>query len=158
MLRNLRQGTVYRGALEPFCDFCSLSAVLTPFCLRPQLRSSASASSALATTSPARRSGRQRSASPSKRPSTPVATPAFPSASSSSAVRAPPAHVSYRHTLCLTQRCGAGSSRNAGRRERFEKRHPGAKSYSSWKEMLDTEELDIVSVCTYTVDPEGHDL
>ena len=24
--------------------------------------------------------------------------------------------------------------------------------------MLDTEELDIVSVCTYTVDPTGHDL
>ena len=51
-----------------------------------------------------------------------------------------------------------GSSRNAGRRERFEARHPGAKSYSDWKEMLDTEELDIVSVCTYTVDPTGHDL
>ena len=51
-----------------------------------------------------------------------------------------------------------GSSRNAGRRERFEKRHPGSKSYSDWKEMLDTEQLDIVSVCTYTVDPTGHDL
>jgi hypothetical protein len=24
--------------------------------------------------------------------------------------------------------------------------------------MLDTENLDIVSVCTYTVDPDGHDL
>jgi hypothetical protein len=24
--------------------------------------------------------------------------------------------------------------------------------------MLDTEDLDIVSVCTYTVDPSGHDL
>ena len=51
-----------------------------------------------------------------------------------------------------------GSSRNAGRRERFEARYPGVKSYADWKEMLDTEELDIVSVCTYTVDPDGHDL
>ena len=51
-----------------------------------------------------------------------------------------------------------GSSRNAGRRERFEARHPGVKSYADWKEMLDTEELDMVSVCTYTVDPDGHDL
>ena len=34
-----------------------------------------------------------------------------------------------------------------------EARHPGAKTYSDWKEMLDTEPLDIVSVCTYTVDP-----
>ena len=51
-----------------------------------------------------------------------------------------------------------GSSGNAGRRERFEARHPGVKSYADWKEMLDTEELDMVSVCTYTVDPDGHDL
>lgn len=29
--------------------------------------------------------------------------------------------------MCLTCWCGAGSSRNPGRRERFEQRHPGAK-------------------------------
>jgi predicted dehydrogenase len=52
----------------------------------------------------------------------------------------------------------AGSSRNAGRRQRFEARHPGTRSYSDWKQMLDTEQLDIVSVATYTVDPTGHDL
>ena len=43
----------------------------------------------------------------------------------------------------------AGSSRNAGRRERFEKRS-GAKTYSDWKEMIEKEAIDIVSVATYT--------
>jgi len=43
----------------------------------------------------------------------------------------------------------AGSTRDAGRRERFEKRYPGAKTYSDFREMLTAESLDIVSVATY---------
>ena len=43
----------------------------------------------------------------------------------------------------------AGSSRDAGRRERFEKRS-GAKTYVDWREMIDKEAIDIVSVATYT--------
>lgn len=43
----------------------------------------------------------------------------------------------------------AGSSRDRGRRERFEKRS-GAKTYSDWREMIANEDLDIVSVATYT--------
>jgi predicted dehydrogenase len=42
----------------------------------------------------------------------------------------------------------AGSSRDAGRRQRFEKR-TGCKTYADWKEMLDRERLEIVSVATY---------
>ena len=42
----------------------------------------------------------------------------------------------------------AGSSRDAGRRERFAQR-AGATTYADWKEMLDQEALDIVSVATY---------
>ena len=42
----------------------------------------------------------------------------------------------------------AGSSRDAGRRERFAQR-AGATTYAHWKEMLDQEALDIVSVATY---------
>lgn len=42
----------------------------------------------------------------------------------------------------------AGSSRDAGRRERFAER-AGATTYADWKEMLDQEALDIVSVATY---------
>lgn len=41
-----------------------------------------------------------------------------------------------------------GSSRDAGRRSRFEQRS-GAKTYSDWREMLATEKLDVVSVATY---------
>ena len=43
----------------------------------------------------------------------------------------------------------AGSSRDEGRRERFAKRSRGARIYSDWKEMLERENLDIVSVATY---------
>ena len=42
----------------------------------------------------------------------------------------------------------AGSSRDQGRRERFVKR-TGARVYHDWKEMLEREALDIVSVATY---------
>lgn len=42
-----------------------------------------------------------------------------------------------------------GSTRDTGRRERFKKRSEGAKTYSDWREMLATENLDIVSVATY---------
>lgn len=42
-----------------------------------------------------------------------------------------------------------GSSRDAGRRERFEAR-TGVKTYADWREMLSTEQPDIVSVATYT--------
>ena len=42
----------------------------------------------------------------------------------------------------------AGSSRDAGRRQRFEAR-AGAKTYSDWRVMLEEEQLDIVSVATY---------
>lgn len=42
-----------------------------------------------------------------------------------------------------------GSSRDAGRRERFEAR-TGAAVYSDWREMISTNSLDIVSVASYT--------
>lgn len=42
----------------------------------------------------------------------------------------------------------AGSSRDAGRRERFAQR-AGATTYADWNEMLAQEALDIVSVATY---------
>ena len=42
----------------------------------------------------------------------------------------------------------AGSSRDAGRRQRFARR-TSARTYADWREMLDREELDIVSVATY---------
>ena len=42
----------------------------------------------------------------------------------------------------------AGSSRDAGRRQRFEAR-AGAKTYPDWRLMLEEEQLDIVSVATY---------
>ena len=42
----------------------------------------------------------------------------------------------------------AGSSRDQGRRERFENR-AGARVYADWRQMLDEEDLDIVSVATY---------
>jgi len=43
----------------------------------------------------------------------------------------------------------AGSTRDAGRRERFEQRNPGVKTYADWREMLAKEKLDIVGVATY---------
>ncbi|MEE3258357.1 MAG: Gfo/Idh/MocA family oxidoreductase [Candidatus Latescibacterota bacterium] len=43
----------------------------------------------------------------------------------------------------------AGSSRDEGRRERFAAR-TGAKTYADWRELLAQEQLDIVSVATYT--------
>ncbi|MAE66178.1 MAG: hypothetical protein CMJ18_18060 [Phycisphaeraceae bacterium] len=43
----------------------------------------------------------------------------------------------------------AGSSRDAGRRERFEQRC-GARTYADWREMIEKEKPDIVSVATYT--------
>lgn len=42
----------------------------------------------------------------------------------------------------------AGSSRDAGRRERFTERS-GSPTYASWQEMITQESLDIVSVATY---------
>lgn len=42
----------------------------------------------------------------------------------------------------------AGSSRNEGRRQRFNQR-TGRKTYVEWREMIDRESLDIVSVATY---------
>src|SRR2546422_5971900 len=42
----------------------------------------------------------------------------------------------------------AGSSRDAGRRERFEQR-TGARTYDDWKQMLAAESLDIVSVASF---------
>lgn len=43
----------------------------------------------------------------------------------------------------------AGSSRDEGRRQRFAARS-GARTYADWRQMLADEELDIVSVATYT--------
>ncbi|MCZ6632143.1 MAG: Gfo/Idh/MocA family oxidoreductase [bacterium] len=43
----------------------------------------------------------------------------------------------------------AGSSRDPGRRERYETR-TGAKTYADWQDMIAQESLDIVSVATYT--------
>ena len=43
----------------------------------------------------------------------------------------------------------AGSSRDPGRRERFAQR-TGARTYADWEELLAREDLDIVSVATYT--------
>ena len=42
----------------------------------------------------------------------------------------------------------AGSSRDSGRRERFEAR-AGVKTYPDWRVLLEEEQLDIVSVATY---------
>ncbi len=42
----------------------------------------------------------------------------------------------------------AGSSRDAGRRERFTQR-TGIKTYSDWRELLDREKPEIVSIATY---------
>ena len=42
----------------------------------------------------------------------------------------------------------AGSSRDAGRRARFEQRTGCASTYADWREMLAAEQLDIVSVAT----------
>ncbi len=43
----------------------------------------------------------------------------------------------------------AGSNREEGKRQRFAER-TGARIYSDWRRMLDEEQLDIVSVATYT--------
>src|SRR6266542_3463138 len=42
----------------------------------------------------------------------------------------------------------AGSSRDAGRRGRFAAR-TGARTYADWREMVEREALDVVSVATY---------
>ncbi|HVX61009.1 MAG TPA: Gfo/Idh/MocA family oxidoreductase, partial [Pirellulales bacterium] len=42
----------------------------------------------------------------------------------------------------------AGSSRDEGRRSRFAER-TSARTYADWREMLDREQLDLVSVATY---------
>src|SRR4051812_42607638 len=42
----------------------------------------------------------------------------------------------------------AGSSRDEGRRRRFAER-TGQKTYADWRELIDKEELDVVSVATY---------
>lgn len=63
------------------------------------------------------------------------------------------AHLDGTHAEALTRNkrvtLVAGSSREPGRRERFEKRS-GCKTYADWKEMLDKERLDIVSIATYS--------
>jgi predicted dehydrogenase len=43
----------------------------------------------------------------------------------------------------------AGASRDRGRRERFEAR-TGARTYADWREMIGQEQIDLVSVATYT--------
>ena len=43
----------------------------------------------------------------------------------------------------------AGSSRDQGRRSRFEERH-AVRTYADWREMIANEALDLVSVATYT--------
>jgi predicted dehydrogenase len=43
----------------------------------------------------------------------------------------------------------AGSSRDAGRRERFEQRS-GARAYADWRQMIAAERLDIVGIATFT--------
>src|SRR5262245_47265602 len=43
----------------------------------------------------------------------------------------------------------AGATRDAGRRQRYEAR-TGAQTYADWREMLDKEKLDILSVATYS--------
>ncbi len=43
----------------------------------------------------------------------------------------------------------AGANREIGRRQRFEAR-TGAKTYADWREMLEREKLDIVSIATYS--------
>ncbi|MCM8822722.1 MAG: Gfo/Idh/MocA family oxidoreductase [Candidatus Omnitrophica bacterium] len=42
----------------------------------------------------------------------------------------------------------AGSSRDPGRRQRFSERFPGVKTYESWKNLLESEKPDIVSIAT----------
>jgi predicted dehydrogenase len=44
----------------------------------------------------------------------------------------------------------AGSSRDEGRRQRFSGRSGGVRTYTDWQKMLEAEDLDIVSVATYT--------
>ncbi len=44
----------------------------------------------------------------------------------------------------------AGSSRDEGRRKRFTERTGVPDTYRDWRQMLDAEDLDIVSVATYT--------
>jgi len=44
----------------------------------------------------------------------------------------------------------AGSSRDEGRRRRFEERTGVARTYADWSEMLDVEKPDLVSVATYS--------
>jgi predicted dehydrogenase len=43
----------------------------------------------------------------------------------------------------------AGATRDAGRRQRFEAR-TDAKTYADWREMIEREQIDIVSVATYS--------
>eukprot|EP01046_Picozoa_sp_COSAG06_P072733 COSAG06_NODE_21415_length_757_cov_2.393617_1_plen_164_part_01 len=59
------------------------------------------------------------------------------------------------HFACFTNHPAveliAGSSRNQGRRERFEARAGGGvTTYADWEEMLAAEKPDIVGVATYT--------
>ena len=43
----------------------------------------------------------------------------------------------------------AGSSRDEGRRQRFAERSGGYRTYADWRQLLDREQVDIVSVATY---------
>lgn len=51
--------------------------------------------------------------------------------------------ASHRQVRLVT-----GSSREEGRRRRFEERHQIQKTYADWREMLATEKLDIVNIAT----------
>jgi predicted dehydrogenase len=44
----------------------------------------------------------------------------------------------------------AGSSRDEGRRRRFEAAHPNVRTYTRWKDLLKSEKLDIVGVATHS--------
>lgn len=61
-------------------------------------------------------------------------------------------HLDGTHASALSGnpriQLAAGSSRDEGRRERFEQR-TGARTYADWRTMLDQEKPDIVSVATY---------
>lgn len=62
-------------------------------------------------------------------------------------------HLDGTHVEALSRhpqvKLVAGSSRDAGRRERFNQR-TGVRTYADWQEMLQQEKPDIVSVATYS--------
>ncbi len=62
------------------------------------------------------------------------------------------AHLNGTHTEAYRKnpriRIVAGASRDAGRRQRYEAR-TNAKTYADWREMIERESIDIVSIATY---------